>query len=208
MILLEICENLPMRKTKTDEENPGWQLRGTIILTQPQFPLLLCPKESSAAKFSKTHYLSWVPCKNLQFDFLCEEVILVSSVTKLCKPIEKTRDRCPTNDSNKTHTQRWNAPQMIAIRHTHKDGTVFLEQEGFPDRCPYRCSNRCPKSKKWACQGSWKSWPIIVSDPCLYALNIGKGKKPVWLDPMEMILLEMMRKPTGEENPGIPCLIL
>ena len=70
---------------------------------------------------------------------------------------------------------------MIAIRHTHKDGTVFLEQEGFPDRCPYRCSNRCPKSKKWACQGSWKSWPIIVSDPCLYALNIGKGKKPVCL---------------------------
>ena len=55
-------------KPKTDEENPG-----TIILTQPQFPLLLCPKESSVAKFSKTHYLSWVPSKNFQSDFFCEE---------------------------------------------------------------------------------------------------------------------------------------
>ena len=61
------CEN------PTDEENPGWQLRGTISLNQPQFPPLLCPKESSVAKFSKTHYLSWVPTKNLQADFLCEE---------------------------------------------------------------------------------------------------------------------------------------
>jgi hypothetical protein len=35
-----------------------------------------------------------------------------------------------------------------------------------------------------------------------------KRKETRVLDPMEMILLEMMRKPTGEENPGIPCLIL